>query len=328
MKPVDDFLKYDADLNLTHPNPSIPRRARTFGYWMVLFALLVLACFGLAALMMALVEVTGTDPLALGQFHWLVAIFNPKDWIEVSVTLLSLVAVAAIPIILERTRQSEARQREIARLVNVITDRYYYVEVLAVVWEITTKWVAWTGNEGDSYRVDVAGGMIVFEHRTFDGPEDAKTVPFQNQIRFQGHNEPLSGFAGREETAVFVPNEHMILTVWLSFWKEVERDIRHRRIEEEDAYERLQHLYSWFHELHQQMWMVEHILRTSGYSPQNPLKDLSEIASLEARFRRSAKKAGNNAGAFAVSDDNWRSAYKVAEMLWALKHPSTPVAQT
>lgn len=320
MKPIDDFLKYDADLNLTQPNPSILGRVRACCYWVVLFTLLVITCFGLVALMMALVEVTGTDPLALGQCHWLMTIFKPKDWIEVSGILLSLVAVAFIPIILERTRQSEARQREIARLVSVITDRHYYIEVLAVTWEIATKWVAWTGKDGDSYRVDVAGSMIVFEHHTFDESDSAKNVPFQNNIRFQGHNEPLSSFVDGDKTAVFVPNEHMMLTVWLSFWKEVERDIRHRRIEEKDAYERLQHLYSWFHDLHQQMWMVEHILRTSGYSSQNSLKALSEIASLEARFRRAAKKAGNNEGAFAVSDDNWHSAHNVAKQLWGKKH--------
>lgn len=242
-----------------------------------------------------------------------------KDWFDISANALSFLVVVSIPIVLELYRKSDSKQSEISRLANIISDRLFYVEVTAVSWEIASKWISWKGIYGDIYRVQVVGGMIIFRQFPFNNEHEAQFVPFQNRIRFQGHHEPLSGFLNSEKGAdINRPNEHMILTIWLNYWKEVERDIYYKRISEKDAYERLSFIYSWFHDFHQQLWMVEFILKSSDFNSPNSLESLREIASLEARFRRRAKRARARV-AFSVTDKNWEKAYKIASNLFEQK---------
>lgn len=159
--------------------------------------------------------------------------------------------------------------------------------------------------------------MIIFRHRDFGGEAECRGVPFQNVIRFHRHFDPMHQFpTSSEATTHSGSNEHMMLTIWINYWKEVERSIAQDRISEVYAYERLSHFFGWFAAFHQQLWMVELILRDKGTTSTNSLDNLRELASLEARFRRQARRAGSSVR-FEIEPSHWSKAEIVAEALAA-----------
>lgn len=337
--------KFDSQKYPIPPHKTILTRFKKFSLkiliWAFFVALGMLTIFGIIAFMVACVVFFKMLVSKPSPNFWVLiseltsafrtrTTFDAKEWLQIAVSLLSLAAFASIPLGLELRRQSEASQKEITRLTNILSDRFFYVEVIAVTWEVASKWLSWTGECGDRYRVEVAGAMLVFEQKSFASPEAAEEVPYQNRIRFQPHTDPLGGFSKGDGSDFNRPNEHMIFSIWLSFWRDVERDIRHRRISVWDAYERLSHFYCWHHDFHQQLWMVEYILKESDFETGNSLESLKDIMSLEARFRICAEARGDrvrfelpskNDNILSEESDNWSKAYKVAADLFA-RHTS------
>jgi hypothetical protein len=243
------------------------------------------------------------------------SIFDRDELVTAAIQCVSLTAVICIPLTLEMFRRRSQATDEVSRLSQLLLDRTFYTDILAVSWEVTTKWLHWTGDKGDGYRFDVAGGTILFRHRDFGSEAECRHVPFQNVIRFHGHFEPKHCFTiDPEATAHSGANEHMALTIWINYWKEVERSIAQDRITEAQAYERLSHFFGWFSNFHQQLWMVEVILRKIRPASINSLENLRELASLEARFRRQAKRAGSRTR-FEIEPHNWSRAEVVARTL-------------
>lgn len=243
------------------------------------------------------------------------SIFDRDELVTTAIACISLTAVICIPLTLEAFRRKTQAADEVARFSQALLDRTFYTEVLAVAWEVNTKWLHWTGEKGNDYRFEVAGGMIIFRHRDFGGEAECRSVPFQNIIRFHRHFEAMHRFpTSSEATTHSGSNEHMMLTIWINYWKEVERSIAQDRISEVQAYERLSHFFGWFAAFHQQLWMVELILRDKRSTSINSLDNLRELASLEARFRRQARRAGSRVR-FEIEPSNWSRAKILASAL-------------
>ncbi|MFT3815570.1 MAG: hypothetical protein QM740_19740 [Acidovorax sp.] len=159
-----------------------------------------------------------------------------------------LFASVIVPEEIERFRREEQRARAASDMSKLFYSRDYYVNIIVPVWDIATKWLSWEGSEGERYRRDVAGGQFLFAQAPFQDEQGANSVPFQNHISLRSHFEPIANQSS--------PNEHMILSMWLTFWHDLQAAIANGVISEQEAVAKFSGFYAWTHDFIQQLWMV------------------------------------------------------------------------
>jgi len=191
-----------------------------------------------------------------------------------------LYASVMVPERIERERRIEQQKRTLAELSKAFYAADYYLGVIVPVWQIACKWLCWVDNQGEgaAYRRDVAGAQFVFKQIDFKTEADANAVPFQNPISLRGHftRWPAGGYPEP-------PNEHMLLTMWVRFWCDLETAIRHGSIIEADALASFSRFYSWYWGFMRELWMVGkalHAVQPTGLERENWFL----LSALEERF--------------------------------------------
>lgn len=192
------------------------------------------------------------------------------------------------------------RNRRIAEVSNLFYSQDYYLGVIVPIWEVATKWLSWDDPEkGLVYRRDVAGGQFCFKQVGFVDQQAADRLPFQNPINLRGHfmRFPIGEFPKS-------PNEHMLLSIWVRFWIDLEASIHAGLVRSRDARTSLARFYESYVPFMRELWMVGKALsKGSGEDLENQHWFL--LAALEQRFY----------GSLILTEDEVDRVYNVAHSL-------------
>lgn len=194
---------------------------------------------------------------------------QPSDWgdfggffgaaLTLSTASASIALAIIATVLLPRRIDREAERLRKNEEIRALKQRYYsddfYLRIKAPAWECATKWIGWKGEAGDAYRCDVLGGGSAFEQKTFRTINEANDVKFQNHVSERSHYEGISFDANFPKA-----NEHMLLTMWWSFWEELAYALHADLIDKERARGRYAVEYGYWLDFHQQYWIATDFL--------------------------------------------------------------------
>lgn len=195
---------------------------------------------------------------------------NPDDWAVFSgfVSAISSASIGLVTVFLawKVPHTIQERSDRTQQQINVTTaySRFYsydhYIQVICPMWDVVQKWLYLPDDsEGTRYRLQVFGAQFISIHKTQDCAASLFEHPFNNTLGKQNHLENF----GTDERQNMV-NEHMILSMFHSFWRDIEHDIEREALDRGDVCSKLKDMYSHYRIIFQQLWMVSAYLSTNS----------------------------------------------------------------
>jgi hypothetical protein len=176
---------------------------------------------------------------------------------------------------LDKRRDLDEQNRAAVRLSEMMYDKNFYVSVVGPSWEVVTKWLYWTGEGGDRYRLQVISEFIELEPtKFFEHPEEAESRRFHNKVRFLPHYTPYD-VGGAVITEL---SEHMALTTWFKFWCHVDFLIERELISKDAVVELFKGWYTnWYPFMYEYRVAASILTREQRKSPKDVLKQLASL---------------------------------------------------
>ncbi|WP_162916923.1 hypothetical protein [Cohaesibacter haloalkalitolerans] len=218
-----------------------------------------------------------------GDIKPLISILSSISSVNSVFSSVFIVLVASV-VFARISEKNKIKQEKREILANVSNNFYSYINYLQVIlpsWDIATKWLSWEGEDGDLYRYDLIGALLLYEQRPFKNHDECRKVPFQNDISFRGHFDLIS-----ENDIMNRTNEHMIMTIFLRFWLHLDTLMESSSVSENEAISRFADMHAWYKNFLQQVWLVQKEITSVGLDKYPAEKNLEFdcLENLDKRF--------------------------------------------